>query len=184
MLRKDQLAIRCRLAGLSVLVTLLAACSGVSVSSNGTDAAAAGTTAAAPLTAPAAAGTTAPTTAPAAVGTTAPAAGGTTAPTTAPAAGGTTAPTAPTAPADGTATLTWSAPTEDANGSPIIGLAGYNIHYGTDPSNLTESINVAGASATTYTVTGLSAGTYYFAVAAFNSEGVDSALSNIGEKTI
>jgi hypothetical protein len=171
---------------------LLAACSGVSVSSNGTDAAAAaaGTTAAAPLTAPAAAGTTAPTTAPAAVGTTAPAAGGTTAPTTAPAAGGTTAPTppsaptAPTAPADGTATLTWSAPTEDANGSPIIGLAGYNIHYGTDPSNLTESINVAGASATTYTVTGLSAGTYYFAVAAFNSEGVDSALSNIGEKTI
>jgi hypothetical protein len=89
-----------------------------------------------------------------------------------------------TAPANGTATLSWSAPTDNSNGSPITGLAGYNIYYGTDPSNLTKSIEVAGASTTTYTVTGLTAGTYYFAVAAYNSEGVDSSLSNIGQKTI
>jgi hypothetical protein len=89
-----------------------------------------------------------------------------------------------TAPANGTATLSWTAPADNSNGSPITGLAGYNIYYGTDPSNLTKSIEVAGASTTTYTVTGLSAGTYYFAVSAYNAEGVDSSLSNIGQKTI
>jgi Fibronectin type III domain len=138
MLRKDRLATRCRLAGLSVLVALLAACSGVPVTSSGTNAAAAAEGSAA----------------------------------------------ATTSPTIGTATLSWTAPTDNSNGSPITDLAGYNIYYGTDPSNLTESISVAGASTTTYVVTGLSSGTYYFAVAAYNSEGVDSDLSNIGQKTI
>ena len=231
MLRKDQLATRCRLAGLSVLLLLLAACSGVPVSSNGTAAAAAaGSTAAAPATAPDPPKLTLtgnPATS-VAVGAkysfqpSASAAGQGTAftiqgqPTWAEfdAATGalTGTPTASdegqsskvtisakdatssasigpfmivvTAPANGTATLSWTAPAYNANGSPVTGLAGYNIYYGTDPSNLTKSIDVAGASTTTYTVTGLSAGTYYFAVSAYNSEGVDSALSNIGQKTI
>jgi hypothetical protein len=232
MFRKDQLALRCRLAGLSVLATLLAACSGVPVSSSGTSAAAAGTTAAAPTTAttpdpPKLTLTGTPATS-IAVGAkysfqpAVSAAGESTSFTiqgqpswaefnaTTGALSGTpttgdegmsskvtisakdaanSASIGPftivvTAPANGTASLSWSAPTDNSNGSPITGLAGYNIYYGTDPSNLTKSIDVAGASTTTYVVTGLSAGTYYFAVSAYNSEGVDSPLSNIGHKTI
>jgi hypothetical protein len=232
MLRKDRLATRCRLAGLSVLLTLLAACSGVPVSSSGTSAAAAaaGSTAAPATTAPdppklTLTGTPATSVA---VGTkysfqpSASATGQGTSftiqgqPTWAEfdAATGalTGTPTASyegqsskvtisakdaassasigpftivvTAPANGTATLSWTAPAYNANGSPIVGLAGYNIYYGTDPSNLTKSIDVAGAATTTYVVTGLTAGTYYFAVSAYNTEGVDSSLSNIGQKTI
>jgi hypothetical protein len=236
MLRKDQLALRCRLAGLSVLATLLAACSGVPVSSSGTApaaAATAGTTAAAPTTATVTpdppkltlTGTPAtsiavgakysfqPSVSAAGEGTsftiqgqpswaefnaTTGALSGT--PTTGDEGmsskvtisakdAANSASIGPftivvTAPANGTASLSWSAPTDNSNGSPITGLAGYNIYYGTDPSNLTKSIDVAGATTTTYVVTGLTAGTYYFAVAAYNSEGVDSSLSNIGQKTI
>jgi hypothetical protein len=39
------------------------------------------------------------------------------------------------------------------------------------------------ASATSYTVTGLAAGTWYFAVAADAQDGTQSAMSNIGSKT-
>jgi hypothetical protein len=33
-------------------------------------------------------------------------------------------------------------------------------------------------------VTGLNSGTYYFAVAAYDANGVESSMSNIGNKTI
>jgi hypothetical protein len=232
MLRKDRLATRCRLAGLSVLLALLAACSGVPVSSSGTSAAAAaaGSTAAPATTAPDApkltlTGTPATSVAVGAKYSFQPSASATGQGTSFTIQGQPTwaefdaatgaltgTPTASyegqsskvtisakdaassasigpftivvTAPANGTATLSWTAPAYNANGSPIVGLAGYNIYYGTDPSNLTKSIDVAGAATTTYVVTGLTAGTYYFAVSAYNTEGVDSSLSNIGQKTI
>jgi Putative Ig domain len=234
MLRKDRLATRCQFAGLSVLVALLAACSGVPVSSSGSGtgaaAAAAGSTATAATTAPDApkltlTGTPAtsiavgakysfqPAVSAAGQGTSFTIQGqptwaefdaATGALTGTPTTGdegqsskvtisakdaASSASIGPftivvTGPANGTATLSWTAPAYDANGSPITGLAGYNIYYGTDPSNLTKSIDVAGAATTTYVVTGLTAGTYYFAVSAYNSEGVDSSLSNIGQKTI
>jgi hypothetical protein len=84
----------------------------------------------------------------------------------------------------GSAGLSWSAPTNNEDGSPIAGLAGYHIYYGTDPNNFGGTVDVAGASSTTYTVTGLTAGTYYFVVAAYNADGVESAMSNVGNKTI
>jgi hypothetical protein len=84
----------------------------------------------------------------------------------------------------GSATLYWIAPTQNTNGSAITNLAGYHIYYGTSANALTTTIAVEGSSATTYTITGLSAGTYYFTVVAYNSEGVDSAGSNVESKTI
>jgi hypothetical protein len=85
--------------------------------------------------------------------------------------------------AAGTATLTWVAPTENANGTAITDLAGYTVYYGTNPSDLTQSVEVSGGTSTTASVTGLPAGTYYFAVSAYNSMGADSEQSNVASIT-
>lgn len=84
----------------------------------------------------------------------------------------------------GSATLTWTAPTTNTNGSALTDLAGYHVYYGTSPSSMTTSINVASAGTTSYTVNNLPAGTWYFAVNAYTTSGADSALSNTGAKSV
>jgi hypothetical protein len=83
----------------------------------------------------------------------------------------------------GTAILTWVAPTENISGTQVTDLAGYRVYYGTDPSNLTESVEVSGPASTTYEVENLAPGTYYFAVAAYNSLGAESEQSNVASIT-
>jgi hypothetical protein len=63
-------------------------------------------------------------------------------------------------------------------------LTGFTIYYGTNQSALTQSVVVSGATTTTYEITGLASGTWYFAVAANASDGTESAQSNVGSKTI
>jgi hypothetical protein len=84
----------------------------------------------------------------------------------------------------GSATLSWTAPTENTNGTPLMNLAGYTIYYGTSLGALTQTIQVPNPSAITYSVGNLSAGTYYFAVTAYTSSGTQSTQSAIGSKTI
>jgi hypothetical protein len=84
----------------------------------------------------------------------------------------------------GTAALTWTAPTKNSNGSTLTDLAGYKIVYGTSSGSLTSSQSVNNASATSATVPGLGAATWYFAVRAVNSKGGESANSNVMTKTI
>ncbi len=84
----------------------------------------------------------------------------------------------------GSATLYWIPPTKNTNGSPITNLAGYHIYYGTSTNAMTTTVTVEGGSSATYTITGLNAGTYYFSVVAYNTEGVDSPDSNVESKTI
>jgi hypothetical protein len=91
---------------------------------------------------------------------------------------------APPPPATGSATLTWTAPTENTNGTPISGLAGYHIYYGTTQNAWTTTITVASPTQTSYVVSGLAHGTYYFAVVAYNAAGMDSPESNVASKTI
>lgn len=79
--------------------------------------------------------------------------------------------------ATASATLVWVAPTENTDGTPVNGLAGYHILYGTSASELTQIITVQDASTTSYVVHGLTPGTYYFAVTAYNSAGGSSANS-------
>jgi len=85
---------------------------------------------------------------------------------------------------NGAATLSWVPPTENTNGQSVSDLAGYYIYYGTDESDLSQIISVAGADTTTFVVNGLVSGTYYFAVRAYNTMGVDSAQSDIASVTI
>jgi hypothetical protein len=81
-------------------------------------------------------------------------------------------------------TLTWVAPTLNTDGTPVTELAGYRIYYGKSAAALTQTVALSGANTTSYQFTGLTHGTYYFAVSAFNAMGVDSARSNVATKTI
>ena len=89
-----------------------------------------------------------------------------------------------TAPVTGYATLSWAAPTTNTNGSPLSALAGYHLYYGNSASALTKSVAVSGAKTTSYEISGLTAGTWYFAVAADAADGTESAQSAVGSKTI
>ena len=84
----------------------------------------------------------------------------------------------------GTVTLSWIAPTENTNGTPLTDLAGYHIRYGTDPGELTRSIDLSTTSTTAYEISGLSTGTYYFAISAYTAMGIESVDSAVGYKTI
>lgn len=84
----------------------------------------------------------------------------------------------------GSATLSWTPPTERTDGSALTNLAGYKIRYGTAPNNYTQVIDVRNAGLTTYVIDGLTRGTYYFTVSAYDTAGVESASSEAASKTI
>jgi hypothetical protein len=84
----------------------------------------------------------------------------------------------------GTAVLNLSAPKENTDGSALTDLAGFRIYYGTSPSNLTQLVQLAGATLTTYTANSLASGTWYFSATAYTTTGMESALSAIASKTI
>ena len=86
--------------------------------------------------------------------------------------------------ATGTADVSWTPPTTNSDGSTLTNLAGYIIFYGSSPSMLTQRAQVANPGISNYVVTGLNSGTWYFAVAAYNTAGTASGLSNIASKTI
>src|SRR5450631_2147105 len=69
--------------------------------------------------------------------------------------------------APGTATLSWTPPTENTNGTPLADLVGYHIHYGTTPGELTKLIDLAATNITTFEVSNLTPGTYYFSISAY-----------------
>jgi hypothetical protein len=87
-------------------------------------------------------------------------------------------------PASGNATVNWSAPTQNTDGSPLTNLAGFHIYYGTSPSNLNNTAEIANPGTTSYTINNLAAGTWYFSVNAYTSAGVESAISNTASTTI
>ncbi len=74
----------------------------------------------------------------------------------------------------GDAILTWNPNTDS--------VAGYKVYYGTVSHTYGSPIDVGNQ--TTYTVTGLPTGTYYFAVTAYNSSQNQSGFSNEVSKTI
>jgi hypothetical protein len=74
-------------------------------------------------------------------------------------------------------TLSWQPPTENADGSPLVDLQGYKVHYGASSKSYSDTIQVANAGLTTYVVQNLAAGKYYFAITAYNSAGRESSLS-------
>jgi len=94
--------------------------------------------------------------------------------------------------ADDAALLMWSAPTTNEDGSPLVDLAGYIVHYGSASGvySAAEDIGIPTCQAVadltdcTYTVRGLTSGTWYFAVGAYNTSGLEGGLSNEASKTL
>jgi len=87
-------------------------------------------------------------------------------------------------PTTGSATLSWTPPTTNSDGSPLVGLAGYRIVYGQVSRQYTQSLDIPSAAITSASVENLVPATWYFAVKAYTSAGVESDLSNEASKTI
>jgi len=86
--------------------------------------------------------------------------------------------------ANGTATVSWTPPTTNTDGSALTDLASYRVAYGRAADALSESATVNNPGLSSYTLDGLSQGTWYFAVIVVNASGVESDLSNVASKTI
>jgi hypothetical protein len=84
----------------------------------------------------------------------------------------------------GTARLDWAPPTNNTDGTPITSLAGYVVQYGNSPTLLSQEVTIANPATTTYTLTNLGSGTWYFAVSSYTASGTRSNLSNVASKTI
>lgn len=82
------------------------------------------------------------------------------------------------------AVLRWVSPTTNTDGSAYSNPKGFLVNFGTSASALTSSRSVNQSTATTATVTDLTAGTYYFCVRALNAFDMPSECSNVISKTI
>ena len=83
-----------------------------------------------------------------------------------------------------TVTLSWQAPTENSDGTPLMNLKGYKLHYGPASRSYSETVDIANPGLTTYVVQNLAAGDYYFALTAYNSAGIESELSGEVSTTV
>jgi hypothetical protein len=79
---------------------------------------------------------------------------------------------------NGSATLAWDAPTTRVDGTPLTNLAGYKIFYGRMSGIYDYEIEVNSPGVSTYVVEDLVSGDWYFALAAYDSAGLESDRSN------
>lgn len=94
----------------------------------------------------------------------------------------TVVPTPPVVPTSTSVTLSWDAPTENSDGTALTDLAGYYLYYGTASHNYTEKVKL-GVGLSLYAID-LSAGTYYFAMSAYNSTGTESITTGEVSNTV
>ncbi len=82
------------------------------------------------------------------------------------------------------ALLAWNPPTLNTDGTALTNLAGYRVSWGTSATALTQVAQISNPSTTTYTVTNLTAGTWFFGVRAYTTQGSESALSNVVSRAL
>jgi hypothetical protein len=85
---------------------------------------------------------------------------------------------------NGSVTLSWLPPTTNTDGTALVNLAGYKIYYGTDPNNMTQSVQITNPGLADYVIDNLSPATWYFCLVSYNSADVESPLSSTVSKTI
>jgi len=73
--------------------------------------------------------------------------------------------------------LRWQAPTQNVDGTPLNDLAGYVIYWGRSSRNYTGSQTINSPTTTQWEAT-IPAGSYYFAMTAFDAENNESGYSN------
>ena len=81
--------------------------------------------------------------------------------------------------------LSWVAPTQYTDNSALLNLAGFKIYYGTSEGNLIHSVSINDPSVTSYQLDQLQSNTtYYFAVTAIDSLGIESDYSATVSKMV
>jgi len=97
-----------------------------------------------------------------------------------------TAPSAPTlgsaTPGNAAVTISLTAPTTHTDGTPLTNLAGFKVYFGRSSGSYTNTVDIGNS--TSYTVTNLSPGSYYFAVTAYDTTGLESGYSNEASTTV
>ena len=78
--------------------------------------------------------------------------------------------------------LSWETPVSLADGKPLADLSGFNIYYGKSPLGYSEVIDTGDVR--TYTLQNMPAGTYYFAITAYDSAGNETDFSPEVKKSI
>jgi hypothetical protein len=86
--------------------------------------------------------------------------------------------------ASGSVTLSWQAPTRNTDGTTLTDLSGFRIRYGTSAGALSRTVRIDNPGITTAVIEDLTSGTWYFAVTAVNSKGVESDLSTVVSKRL
>jgi Putative Ig domain len=84
----------------------------------------------------------------------------------------------------GNISLSWAAPADNTNGSALVNLSGYVIHYGNVPNVYTSSITIDNPGLTSYVVEDLPPGTYYFSMTSTTTSGAHSSPSAEASTTI
>ena len=82
-------------------------------------------------------------------------------------------------------TVSWKPPTTNTDGTPLNGLSGFRVFYGTASGQYSQSISIQSPNITSVVVQGLSSGTtWYFVTTAVNSSGIESAYSMEASKRL
>jgi len=84
----------------------------------------------------------------------------------------------------GSASLSWTAPTTNTDGSALTTLSGYRLAYGQSATSMNQSVQITNPGLTSYTVSNLATGTWYFALYAQSSTGTESNPSNTANKLV
>jgi hypothetical protein len=88
----------------------------------------------------------------------------------------------PPAETTSTVTLSWQTPVSSTDGSPMADLSGFNIYYGKSPQSYDEMIDAGNVR--TYVLPNIPAGTYYFAITAYDSSGNETDFSPEWKKNL
>lgn len=78
-------------------------------------------------------------------------------------------------------TLSWTAPAtrSDGNYLSLNELAGYKVYMGSTADDLAERLDLNDNQATGATIDNLETGSYYFAVSAYDQDGLESGFSQV-----
>jgi len=85
---------------------------------------------------------------------------------------------------NGVASLQWEVPPSKVSGEPLDDLVGYRILYGRSSSDLDHSVMIEDPATTSYQVSGLTTGLWYFAVVAVNANGLEGPPTTLANKSI
>jgi len=90
------------------------------------------------------------------------------------------APPVPPVPGTGSATLSWQPPTVYSDNTTPLTIAGYKFYGGTSQGSLSVIDDVPTGGIATHMLTGLQTGTtWFFAVTAYDAQGIESTFSNV-----